>query len=638
MRRLRDRLPSPGELWARVRDGLQDAGHWLRDLDVGSRLRGARYFLQDVAFVIGRLPRALANGAREFWSGLGIYTRRRLLLTLGFVAAIAVIWLVAIPALPCSFPGGNECSPEDDAIALVPSDALAYVHVNADPDTDQYEEATEVTARLPAISSQLTATLLDELSAPAGTSADFTSIEPWFGGEAALALLPTGERQAEQVQLLEVSDQEGADRFVDDLSSRDPRTQRYRELEISEHGGGLASARVGGFLAVGSPDAVRAVIDVDTGAEGTRALSDDEVAEAALDALPELRFADAYLSEEGVEALVDDEDAPLAQLEPLLSPGSTRGAAAALVAGDEGIELAVRSLLDPERAEARPGFFAAFPAFDPSLVAELPEDTLAYLGIADPGSTVQDLLEQAGAEAPGIAEGFADLVRRVRESGGVDLERQLLGSLGGEAALVLQPRREGGEEEGDQILGGTPSADELPGLIAPEQEAPGVVSAALPTPVLAFLASDVDEERARNALARLQKPIVDAIDPEAGLQAPVFDEIEVEGVDARSVRLTPVVNLTYAVFDGMAVITGQGGLEEGELFERATEGLPGELSLIAYLNLGELIELGEVAGLAEDPTYVSFAREIARLEALALTVRREEDVLATDVRMLIGGR
>ena len=54
------------------------------------------------------------------------------------------LWLVAVPALPCQAPGGDACPPADDAIHLVPEDALAYVHLNVDPGTEQYQEAAKV--------------------------------------------------------------------------------------------------------------------------------------------------------------------------------------------------------------------------------------------------------------------------------------------------------------------------------------------------------------------------------------------------------------------------------------------------------------------------------------------------------------
>ena len=113
-------------------------------------------------------------------------------------------------------------------------------------------------------------------------------------------------------------------------------------------------------------------------------------------------------------------------------------------------------------------------------------------------------------------------------------------------------------------------------------------------------------------------------------------------------RLSPTVDLTYAI-DGSTLVlatdpaaveqlaSGEGGLDEEELFERATDGLGGDLSLLGYLDLGGLIALGESAGLGEDPAYVTFASEIQELRALALAIQSSPDELSTDARLIVGG-
>ena len=149
-------------------------------------------------------------------------------------------------------------------------------------------------------------------------------------------------------------------------------------------------------------------------------------------------------------------------------------------------------------------------------------------------------------------------------------------------------------------------------------------------------------------MARLQGPIAQALNPSTSLQAPVVSEREVDGLTAQSVRLSPTVDLTYAI-DGSTLVaatdpaavkqlaSGEGGLDEEELFDRATDGLPGELSMLGYLDLGGLIALGESAGLSEDPAYVTFASEIQRLEALGLAIQSSPDELSTDARLIVGG-
>ncbi len=293
----------------------------------------------------------------------------------------------------------------------------------------------------------------------------------------------------------------------------------------------------------------------------------------------------------------------------MINPDASEGAAVALVAHDDGLDFALRSKLAPRRAKRHPGFFSAFPSFEPDLAGLLPGDSLGYLGIGDPGTTLASLLKQARATEPGLAAAVGDLLARVRQLGEVDLEQDLLPSLGGEAAIALQPT--------------------------------GTI------PFLEFLAADVDADRATEALARLVGPITQALNPSKALQAPVVSEREVDGLTAQSVRLSPTIELTYAI-DGSTLVaatdsaaveqlaSGEGGLDEEELFDRATDGLPSDLSLLGYLDLGGLIALGERAGLSEDPAYVTFASEIQRLEALGLAVQSSPDELSTDARLIVG--
>ncbi|MGH2951436.1 MAG: DUF3352 domain-containing protein, partial [Solirubrobacterales bacterium] len=531
-----------------------------------------------------------------------------------------VFFAAAVPNLPCALPGGDSCPPPDDAEELVPAGALLYAHANLDPDTEQYEHVAGVAAAIPVFTQQIAIRALAQVPGPQGGAPAFErDIEPWFGGEAALAIVPAAGQSTDQIALLEIADAKRAARFAAEIAAGRPQSGDYRGVELTVDGSGLATAQVGGFLAIGPPGGVRAAIDTEAGGEGAESLADDSQAADARDELPDHRLAEAYLSAEGVAELIEPARGLLGTLTPLLAPGATEGAAVALAAEDgEELELSVRSVLDSERARNRPGFFAAFPPFEPQLPELLREDALGYVGIAEPPRTIRALLAQASAQAPGIAAGFEDLVASLRRSGEIDIERELLPALGGEAAFALEPG---------------------PGAAAQP--------ARPPLPYLKLVADDVDEERARRALASLQAPVAAAIDPQ--IQAPVFGERELGGVETRTLRISPVIELAYAVFDGLAVVAtdplgigrlaeGDGGLDEAELFEAATEDLGegDERSLFGFFDLGELVALGERLGLSEDPVYATFAAEFRRLGALGLAVRSESDLLSTDARLLLG--
>ena len=600
MRRL-----SPGRILAAVRE----------------RLAGARYAVEDVLYVTGRflrrLPEATAGGIATSWQRRD--SRARLLLGMAAAGAAALVVFVGLagPNLPCQLPGGEACPPDDSAEELVPADALAYVHLDLDPGSEQVADASRIVTSVPTITSEVLGDFLELVpGSPIGPLDLALGAAPWFGGEAAVAVLPGGSDGTERLTLLSVEDEQGAEEFIGEVTGEGSTPAEYRGVPLWTAGDGIAAAQLDGFLAAGPEDAVREVIEVAAGAEGARALADDEAAIAARDELPGGRFADVYISPPGAEQLVAEGGGLLGFLSAFLSPEATRGVAISVGAADGELELAFRSLLDPDRGDAETGFFAAFSPFEAELAETLGADSLAYIGVGDPEPTVEALLAQAAAEAPGIAEGFEGLVGELRVDGEIDVEDQLLPALGDEAAFAIEPRD--GEE------GGTSAGP----------------------PFFTFLARGVDPDEARSALARLQGPIADAIEPEVGLLAPVFEPLEIDGVEAHSLAVSPAIDLTYAVVDDVAVIatdprgverlvTGDEGLDADDLFERATDGFPEAGSLLAFLDLRELVLVAEQLGLAADPAYVAFAGEIRALTGFGLAVRLEDDILATDARLIV---
>ncbi len=608
--------PSTGGIPAAIRKGF----------------KSFRYAVGDIVFVVGRfllsigrplirIPVSIGRGAAAFWRSLSVISRRRLVLALGVAAVVLLFVSAVVPRLPCEFPGGDSCPPADDAAELVPIDALAYLHANLDPDSDQYADAAELASKLPVLGGQAVDRALGSLPSPGGAKLDFDhDVRPWFGGEAAIAVLPAaGGGRPQLVDLLEVENADAADlagEYAQSLAFGPTQTAEYEGVTVTTDQRDVATAEVAGFLAIGTGDAVRSVVATATGADGAESLADDPTAEQVRDELPEQRFAEAWLSADGISELVADGRGALGTLTPLIAPGASTGAAASLSASGDELELAVRSVLDPKLEQASPPFFAAFPDFEPDLAERLLPDTLAYVGIGPASKTVTALLSQASVRAPGIAAGFADLVQRLRHAAGVDLERQLLASLGDQSAVALEPAAGQGS----------------PTTVAP--------------PYLLFAADGVDEDEARNALASLQGPLSEGVDTGEG-QAPVFGQDEVSGVETNSLRVSPTVQLTYAVFDGIiavatdpagvaAMIADHGGLDDSDLYKRATEDFPDQVSLQAYLNLEGLVATGERAGLAEDPLYATFAGDFRRLDALGLAVSQDDDVLATDARLLVG--
>ena len=544
---------------------------------------------------VGERLSGAGRGAADAWRSIPAITRHRIAaVVIVAVVALAVV-LLLLPNAPCEAPGGDDCAPSDDAIALVPDDAFAYAHADIDPDTDQYREATAIADRLPLLTRLAVAGSVDELA-----RVDFESqIRPWAGGEMALAVLPGSGRLGRAV-LIEADDQAGAEAFADDLLGPAARGE---------------SALVNGFLVIGDEDAVNAIADP---APGRGTLADDAGAEQALEQLSDDLVAYAYLSGPGARALLADRS--LSSLDTFVDSAATAGVAVGLRAEEGVLELESRSVLDPERAETSPGFFAALPPFEPALPADVGSDALAYLGLGEPETSVDALLNQAAADAPDLVKSFERAEKDLSREGGVSIVEDVLPLLGTEAALSIEPLSAEGEVP-------------APGTLAPS----GV-------PYVSLLADGVDAEAAARSLANLQKPLVDAL-----ADGPVvgFETAKIAGVDAQSLPVSPELNLTYAVYDDRLVIAtnpvgveqarSEGdGLEAAGSFQEVTADLPDEVSLLAYLDLRGLLSLGEEIGLAADPAYATYAPDLRALEAAALAVTDAEGTIRTDLRIAVG--
>ena len=606
------------------RRSLSDLRYALR-----RRARRGRYALEDLGYALRRSTRRVSSGVGRRWSGLTLRARHRIVAGLAAAVAVVLLAVFAVPNLPCQLPGGSQCQPDDEAIALVPGDSPAYAHLVTDPDSEQYDRAAAVGQRVPAIAEQIVA----RLPAPSGARIDYRrEVAPWLGGEAALALIPAGEGSSRPTALLEIGDTDGASRFVDRLGGGGS-PEEHRGVDVVR-GGAAAAATVDDFVVVGREAEVKSVIDTEAGGPSLR---DAGWVDELRDEFPDLRLAELLVSAEGADELFAP-GAALGSFEVFVNARATRGAGAALVVTDDGLELDIDSLLDSERVSGAPGFFGAFPGFEPALADEPSENALAYMALGDPARSVVGLFAQATAESPGLAAGFEEFAKRLRKAGGVSLERELLPLLSSQSAVWVEPRGGGGGEAGG------PEAELPGGEGAPAQ--PPAATPSLGAPFVTMVVDEVDSEQATRALARLQRPIAKALEPDRNLQAPVFDQQRIDGVEAQSLRVSPTVELTYAVIDGRLVIsTDPAGvrqvlgddstLEGSDRFEGATEGLADDVSALGYLNVEGLLQLAEQAGLGADPAYASFSGELRRLDALGVAVRQDDDQIGTELRLTI---
>jgi hypothetical protein len=581
------RLP---HLRSRLRRRAEATGDFIADLGYGTR-RATR-----------RVGGWIGGAISAVWFRLPLRARQAAAIAIPIAALVALILFVPIPRVPCQI-GARECAPVDDAAKLVPGDAQLYLHLNLHGDSSQYRQTRDFFSGLP--EPQLVTQAISGFVPHTGKVFDLRrDLSPWIGGEAAVGL---GGGAGRGEYLFAVSDRKKADEFLAKFAGKPKAKAKYRGTEIVTYGsaanraGAPASAFVGDLLVLADAATLRRAVDLDHGRG--RSLDDAAAAEQVRSLMPDQRAADVYVSRSGVHLLAGTGGAS-AQLDTFVDYGASKGFAAAAVAHDHGLGIELFSLLDRKRTKRRPSFFAALPAFHPTLAGELDPDAIAYLGIADPAKSAGRLLDEASRADPALARGFERFRKGLVRSGGVDPQKDLLGLFGGEAAIAVDPPP--------------------------------------PVPHVTLVVNGVDEKKAITALARLQKPIVDAINPSTTLQAPVFQERSIGGVTARSLRLSPTVDLTYATFDGKLVVStdpsgvqqvrsGKGHLAGTDLYDRTTSALPSRSSAVIFLNLNELFALAEQAGLAENPDYATFRDDIRAVKALALGVRGSDTELETNV-------
>jgi hypothetical protein len=526
-------------------------------------------------------------------------TRVRILAVAGVVALYAVVKFAPVPGVPCQISAAKECAPSDDAIAFVPADAVLYAHLTLDSDSHQHELITDLADELPDVVNLLQQATT-ALPTPSGRPVDVSAgILPWAEGDLALMQVRGPGKSSPPAYIVGVEHREAADAFLAGLvppGKGQPAEQNGSPLTL--YPGGFATAYSGDELLFGSEAAVRVGLDTKAGRAPALDGSDED---AARDELPEVRFAEVFMSRAGVERTLAGRQGGATQLETFVDYEATIGFAASATAKDDGIEVNLVSRLDPGLLERSPTFFANLPEFEPGLTAEAGERALGYIGVGDVGPTLTLLLQTAGTQGQGLAGSLQTLAQRLQQEAGVDPLRDLLPALGGQAALVAEP------------TDGVPYAS--------------------------LIVDGVDEAKAATALTALQEPLLRAI---GQVGTATLEQTEEDGVTVSSLPVSPTVNLSYAVFDGKLVIStdpagvaqvrsGEGGLAGSAAFEAATDSLPDEVSALVFLNLDELLGLAEQAGLAEDPLYASLSDDLSRVGSLGLAVNAGDDQLKSEL-------
>lgn len=569
------------------------------------RLRAIGYWLREKNQAAWRGLERAGGSVASWWSKRSRGTHLRIFTGAGVVVLYLIVKFLPVPGIPCEVSAARECAPSNATIAYVPSDALLYAHLTVNSDSHQWELASKLSKDLP----NLVALMQSDTSAlatPAGRAVDLShEVLPWVKDDLALLGVPGPKKTIPEAYIAGVGDDAKANRFLASLSPGGKSKQaKLGDATMTVYSNGVATAHAGDQVLFGSLVAVRAALDAKAGQAPELEGSEQG---SSRDGLPDVRLAEIYLSPAGVQRILAGRPGGATQLDTFVDYGATTGMAVSARARPDGFELNLVSDLDPKLEQKSPTVFASLPRFSPGLASQAGSRALGYIGVGDLGPALDNALATAGAGAQGLAGSLRALAQSLQQQAGVNPFRDLLPALGGQAALVAEPTNT--------------------------------------LPYASLIVAGVDEKAAGDALASLQQPLIRAL-ARGGSQVPSFQSNQVDGVTVHSVRVSPSVDLSYAIFDGKLVISTQpegivrarsGGdnLASTGAYRTATENLPDQVSALVFLNLDELLGLAQRAGLAEDPLYASLSEDISHVKSLGLAVRGSDEELRSELFLAI---
>jgi hypothetical protein len=570
-----------------------------------TRLRAIGYWLREKAQAAWRWLKQAGSALAYWWSKRSRATRMRIFAVAGLLILYLIIKFLPVPGVPCEISAAKECAPSNDTIAYVPRDAVIYAHLTVNSDSHQWDLAGDLHDELPNFAALLQSDT-SALATPAGRQVDLgNEVLPWAKDDLALLGVPGPKRTTPETYIVGVGDSGKADQFLASLSPGGKgKPVKVGDATVTVYPAGVATARSGDQALFGNVVAVRAALAAQAGQAPRLEGSGQDAARAGL---PHVRLAELYLSRAGMSRMLAGRQGSAMQLNTFVDYGASTGVAASMRARDDGVEVNLVSYLDPKLEQKSPTVFASLPQFEPGLADEAGSRALGYIGVGDLGPALNKALATAGAGAQGLAGSLRTLAQNLQKQAGVDPLKDLLPALGGQAALVAEPT--------DSV------------------------------PYASLIVDDVDEKKAGDALASLQRPILRAVGTR-GPQVPSFQSKEIDGVAVHSVQVSPSVDLSYAIFDGKLVISTQpegiaqvrssgDNLAGTGAYQAATDRLPDRVSALVFLNLDEVLGLAQQAGLAEDPLYASLSEDISHVQSLGLAVRGSDEELQSELFLAI---
>ena len=490
------------------------------------------------------------------------------------VAAIAVAGTLAYQ----TFFG----SASDDAVRLVPADAVAYGSVFLDPSTNQKRAIGDLLEKFPEAPNADEARnklvdLLNEGLAEVDMNFD-DDIDPWLGNQLAIwAQIPDdlGSAPAPEIEnfplafMIASDDDDAALQFVREVSANDDDKLTDESYEGADYMFNakerLAFGVVDGFLTIGSEAGFKAMVDVSGGEDS---LADSETYTDTTDELTEDRLATFYFDGSAVADALEASGAPAGAFESGsfgMFGGSLSPTAGALFAESDKVVFETTST--PGDADGQEA-----PEISDGLLPDLPGDSWGAFGIPDLGAmleTVYDgLIESlaAGGMSP------EDLDAQFEAQTGLDLREDLLSWMG-EAGLFVSgtdPLSAGGGVviESSDPTTSSATIDHLATLL--EQQG-------IPTePLSAGGAEGFAVDIPAPGVTQMQRAVVLAGEK---------------------------VVIAYGEEAAVNALEGSDPLSESEAFQTATEGLGDDFTASGYFDVDAIQELAEAAGASQFPEY-----------------------------------
>lgn len=530
------------------------------------------------------------------------FRRRRI----GLIAA-ALTLLIAAAAVALAFSGSGEAPPATGAAEVVPADVLAYVHLSTDTSRPAVRRAEALARRFPdyplayaAVINRLTAIL----GGGSGSVEFATGIRPWLGKEAALALLDTSGASASSVIVLDVRDPARARRFV--ASAGAGAVTTYDGIRVLGYSSGTELAFVRRYLVVGPDAGVRAAIAAATGR--ARSLANDPAYERASAGEPAGRVLDAYLPVAGVRRLLEPQPGLAGAIGALLDRPALAGTALSVSAAASGADVWVHNVLDASGTRAgRPGSGAS--GFTPTLSSLLPAGSTLMLDV-DGLNRFAPVLLRAAATA-GFAANIAPLLGRLGSAltaEGVNV-RKIESIFGGETAVALSPG---------------------------------------PSPALLIVARTLNQPGTQSELASLEAPLTALFPaPSSGPgQISGIADRQIDGVTVHELGLGPGLQLDYAVFDGLVVVSTsvvaidevagrRHSLADEKAYTTALAGRPAQVSSVLFTDFRQLLSLGDQTGLTSSTRERALLGDLTKIRTIGLSSTSGESETTTELHLEI---